>query len=113
MVERDRIAPVDTGDFRRGNSGKSGMPVEPRIILLREIEEAGGDRQRNHDRVDAFGADGNCTDDRRRYRRQHDREWYEPPPTPAATIDIDVIRAEARPPIRGAAAARALLHPAH
>ena len=46
------------------DAAKAGMAVEQRIVLLREIEEGGRDRQRDHDRIDAGGAHRDHADQR-------------------------------------------------
>ena len=45
--------PQNTGG---GDAGEAAMAVEQRVVLLGEVEEGDGDRQRDHDRVDARGA---------------------------------------------------------
>ena len=56
VVEGNRAAPIDTEKHGRQNAVESGKTVENRIVLTREIEERGSDRERDHDRVYAFGS---------------------------------------------------------
>ncbi len=81
------------------------MPVEQRVILLREVKERGGDRERNHDRVDALGADRNRTDDRRGDGRQQHGKRHQHPPRPAKAVNVDVVGAEDRHRVGGDAGA--------
>ena len=50
------MLPVDPESDRRRNRGEAGKAVEDRPILQGQIEESRGDRERDHDRIDAFGA---------------------------------------------------------
>ena len=71
--------------MRRGDRVDAGMAVEDGPVLIGEVVERGADRERDHDRVDAFGTDsersaecaeGGCK--RERHRRRQ-------PPGPAET----------------------------
>src|SRR3546814_5981038 len=56
VVEGHRIAPVDAEQRRRGDAGIAVEAVEEVVVLTHEVEEGDGDRQRDHDGVDALGA---------------------------------------------------------
>src|SRR3546814_4638030 len=56
VVEGRRIAPVDAEQRRRRDAGIAVEAVEEVVVLAHEVEEGDGDRQGDHDGVDALGA---------------------------------------------------------
>ena len=94
IVERDLLAPVDAEHRRRRDAAETGMAVEQRVVLLREIEEGGGDRQRDHDGVDAGRPDGDHADQRRDDAGDQDRNGHIEPPGPAEAEHARAVGAE-------------------
>ena len=83
IVERHRLAPVDAEQGRRDDVVEAGVAVEDRVVLAGEVEERRSDRQRDHDRVDALGANREGADQRSKQGRDQDRERDMQPPRPA------------------------------
>src|ERR1700740_1434055 len=55
IIERNVCAPVDAPEMRGFNCIDPGVAVEERPVLIGEIEKRRGDRERDHDGVDAGG----------------------------------------------------------
>jgi hypothetical protein len=77
-VERHRIAPGDAEHLGRVDLAQPLEAVEDAVVLQHQVVEGDADRQRDHDRVDAFGAnrepadqggDGHADQQCRRQRR--------------------------------------------
>ncbi len=73
VIERDRASPDDPEHIRRRDAAKPGMSVEQRVVLLRQIEERGSGRKRDHDRIDASGPHRDRAEQRRRDAADQDR----------------------------------------
>src|SRR3984893_14954180 len=73
IIERDIRAPVDAPEMRRDDAVDAGVAVENDPILVGEVVECRCDRQRDHDRIDALGADCERPADRAEQRRQSER----------------------------------------
>jgi hypothetical protein len=55
--------PVDAKELRRRDGVDAGVAIEDGVVLVGEIEKRRGDRERDHDSVDALGAHGEGADD--------------------------------------------------
>ena len=84
------------------------MSIEQSVVLLREVEEGGGDRQRDHDGVDALGAHRYRTDQRRHRGGDQHRERHQHPPRPTKAVNVHVVGAEDRDRVGGDAGGRDL-----
>ena len=82
VIERQRLLPVDAESDRRRDRGEAGKAVENRPVLQSQIEERRGDRERDHDRVDALGARRQHAGERAESNRDDDRDRSGDPPRP-------------------------------
>src|SRR6202522_529855 len=83
IVERNIRAPVDAPEMRRDDGVDAGVAVENDPILVGEIVERRCDRQRDHDRVDAFGAHRERPANGAEQRRQRNPHRRRKPPGPS------------------------------
>src|SRR3546814_9050483 len=87
VVEGHRIAPVDAEQRRRGDAGIAVEAVEEVVVLTHEVEEGDGDRQRDHDGVDALGAHRDEADEGAEEGGAEDGDRDGHPPWPAEAQD--------------------------
>src|SRR6202048_1403712 len=80
VIERHIRAPVDAPEMRRDDTVDAGVAVENDPILVGEVVEGRCNRQRDHDGIDALGANRERPADRAEQRRQSERHrGCEPP----------------------------------
>src|ERR1700677_189842 len=82
--------PVDAQKHRRRNAVDASVAVEDRVILVGEIKERRGDRERDHDRVDAGGAHRERADDGADNHGKDQRRGNREPPWPANSAGLAV-----------------------
>jgi hypothetical protein len=108
VVERQRGAPVEAQEFGRQDPGESLEAVEERVVLLHQVVERHADRERDHDGVDALGADRKPADEGREERGEQQRNRHREPPRPAEADVADGAAPEDRQRVAGAAGNRHL-----
>jgi hypothetical protein len=92
--------PVDAQKNWRRNAVDAGMAVEDGVILVGEIVERRGDRERDHDRVDPLGPHRERANDRADNHREDQSRRNREPPRPAHSSG-DAVDAENRDDIAG------------
>ena len=93
-VERHRIAPGDAEHLGRVDLAQALEAVEDAVVLQHQVVEGDADRERDHDRVDAFGAHRQPADQRRRERAHEQGDRDRRPPRPAEADLGGAARAE-------------------
>ena len=101
IIEGDGGVPVDAEELRRRDAVDAGVAVEDGVVLVGEIKERRGDRERDHDRVDALGPHGQSADDGAEDHREDERHRQGEPPRPAEAEAMHAVDAENRHDVAG------------
>src|SRR6202035_2239350 len=83
IIEGDIRAPIDAPEMRRDDAVDAGVAVEDDPVLVGEVVERRGDRQRDHDGIDAGGAHRERSPDGAEQRRKSERHGGREPPRPS------------------------------
>ena len=83
IVVGNRLAEIDVEHDRRMDLVEALVSAEDRVVLLRQVVEGHADRQRDHDRIDAFGAHREPADEGGEQGRDRHADRHRDPPRPA------------------------------